>query len=61
VDDGQRFHLYRDVPGSDLVGPQNKMSGSMLGQARVADGESPRQDSTGRADGTGTYVLERFQ
>ncbi|QXJ26561.1 hypothetical protein AGRA3207_003313 [Actinomadura graeca] len=58
VDDGQRFYVYRDVPGSDLVGLQNKSSGSMIGQERVADNETMRQYSTGKADGTGTYVLE---
>ncbi|WP_067460320.1 hypothetical protein [Actinomadura macra] len=58
VDDGQRFYVYQDVPGTDLVGLQNKLSGSMIGQERVTDNENMRQYSTGKADGTGTYVLE---
>ncbi|MFI0410453.1 hypothetical protein [Actinomadura sp. 3N508] len=58
VDDGQRFYVYQDVPGTNLVGLQNKMSGFMIGQERITDNETMRQYSTGRPDGTGTYVLE---
>ncbi|MFI0482334.1 hypothetical protein [Actinomadura sp. 9N215] len=58
VDDGQRFYVYQDVPGSNLVGLQNKMTGFMIGQERVTDNETMRQYSMGRTDGTGTYVLE---
>ncbi|MFD1538410.1 hypothetical protein [Nonomuraea guangzhouensis] len=60
VDNRQRFYVYRDVPGSDLVGLQVKSSGFMFGQARVANGETLRQYSTGMADGTGTYLLEKI-
>ncbi|MGW7008714.1 hypothetical protein ACWGCW_39540 [Streptomyces sp. NPDC054933] len=56
-DDLQRFYIYRDVPGSDKVGIQNKYTGSMLGHDRYADGEFIRQYSSGRQDGTGTYTL----
>ncbi|WP_121432487.1 hypothetical protein [Actinomadura pelletieri] len=58
VDDGQRFYVYQDVPGTNLVGLQNKMTGSMIGQERVTDNETMRQYSMGKPDGTGTYVLE---
>ncbi|MEV0390657.1 hypothetical protein [Nonomuraea sp. NPDC050643] len=60
VDDRQRFYLYRDVPGSALVGVQVKSGGFMLGQARVADNEVLRQYSMGMEDGTGTYLLEKI-
>ncbi|WP_433510688.1 hypothetical protein ACQP2T_43460 [Nonomuraea sp. CA-143628] len=60
VDDRQRFYIYRDVPGSDRVGLQVKAGGFMFGQARVASGEALRQYSTGMADGTGTYLLEKM-
>ncbi|MET7333569.1 hypothetical protein [Nonomuraea sp. NPDC005650] len=60
VDDRQRFYLYRDVPGSNLVGIQVKSSGYMAGQTRIADAESVRQYSMGMADGTGTYLLEKI-
>ncbi|WP_033323485.1 hypothetical protein [Actinomadura atramentaria] len=56
-DDLQRFYIYRDVPGSDKIGLQNKYTGSMLGHDRYADGESVRQYSSGRQDGTGTYSM----
>jgi hypothetical protein len=59
VDDLQRFYFYRDVPGSDRIGVQNKYTGSMIGQDRYADGQSLRQYSSGRQDGSGTYVLVR--
>lgn len=58
VDDGQRFYVYQDVPGSNLVGLQNKLTGFMIGQERVTDNDTMRQYSMGKADGTGTYVLE---
>ncbi|RFS87368.1 hypothetical protein D0T12_03820 [Actinomadura spongiicola] len=58
VDDGQRFYVYDDVPGTNLVGIQNKMTGFMIGQERVTDNETMRQYSLGKPDGTGTYVLE---
>lgn len=54
-DDLQRFYIYRDVPGSDKIGVQNKYTGSMMGHDRYADGEFIRQYSSGRQDGTGTY------
>ncbi|MFF5773337.1 RICIN domain-containing protein [Streptomyces californicus] len=57
VDDLQRFFIYRDVPGSDKIGVQNKYTGSMIGHDRHADGQSLRQYSMGRADGNGTYIL----
>lgn len=60
VDDSQRFYIYRDVPGSDKVGIQVKSPGYMVGQIRIADNESVRQYSTGMADGTGTYLLEKI-
>lgn len=53
----QRFYIYRDVPGSDRIGVQNKYTGSMMGHDRYADGEFIRQYSSGRQDGTGTYSL----
>ncbi|MBW8481892.1 hypothetical protein [Actinomadura parmotrematis] len=56
-DDLQRFYIYRDVPGSDRIGVQNKYTGSMMGHDRYADGEFIRQYSSGRQDGTGTYSL----
>ncbi|MFF2373618.1 hypothetical protein ACFVUW_04475 [Streptomyces xiamenensis] len=56
-DDLQRFFIYRDVPGSSMVGVQNKYTGSMMGHDRYADGEFIRQYSSGRQDGTGTYSL----
>ncbi|GAA3643880.1 hypothetical protein GCM10022224_002920 [Nonomuraea antimicrobica] len=59
VDDHQRIYLYRDVPGSTKVGFQIKSTGFMIGQARVADRELVRQYSSGMADGTGTYILEK--
>lgn len=58
-DDLQRFYIYRDVPGSSKIGVQNKYTGSMMGHDRYADGESVRQYSSGRQDGTGTYTLNR--
>ncbi|MGA4837751.1 hypothetical protein [Streptomyces sp. G45] len=59
ADDYQRFYIYRDVPGSDLVGLQLKANGHMVGQERVVDDTAMRQYSEGKADGTGTYVLEK--
>ncbi|MBO2444298.1 hypothetical protein [Actinomadura nitritigenes] len=56
-DDLQRFYIYRDVPGSDKIGIQNKYTGSMMGHDRYADGEFIRQYSSGRQDGSGTYAL----
>ncbi|MEU8476170.1 RICIN domain-containing protein [Streptomyces hygroscopicus] len=56
-DDLQRFYIYRDVPGSGKIGVQNKYTGYMIGHDRYADGESLRQYSSGRQDGTGTYDL----
>ncbi|MEU0283213.1 hypothetical protein [Streptomyces sp. NPDC006195] len=56
-DDLQRFYIYRDVPGSSMIGVQNKYTGSMMGHDRYADGEFIRQYSSGRQDGTGTYTL----
>ncbi|KNB54309.1 RICIN domain-containing protein [Streptomyces caatingaensis] len=57
TDDLQRFHVYRDVPGSDKIGVQNKFTGYMVGHERNAEGQSLRQYSMGKPDGTGTYVL----
>ncbi|MGW1198041.1 RICIN domain-containing protein [Streptomyces sp. NPDC002536] len=57
TDDLQRFYVYRDLPGSDRIGVQNKFTGYMIGQERVADGQPLRQYSMGMPDGTGTYVL----
>ncbi|WP_395576882.1 hypothetical protein [Streptomyces sp. BK79] len=56
-DDLQRFYIYRDVPGSNKIGIQNKHTGYMIGHDRYADGEFLRQYSSGRQDGTGTYDL----
>lgn len=56
-DDLQRFYIYRDVPGSSMIGVQNKYTGSMMGHDRYADGEFIRQYSSGKQDGTGTYSL----
>ncbi|MFD9909050.1 hypothetical protein [Streptomyces sp. NPDC059063] len=60
ADDYQRFYLYRDVPGSDLIGLQLKANGYMVGQERVVDDTAMRQYSEGKTDGTGTYVLEKI-
>ncbi|WP_164543658.1 RICIN domain-containing protein [Streptomyces mobaraensis] len=57
ADDLQRFYVYRDVPGSGKIGVQNKYTGSMIGHDRYADGQPLRQYSSGKQDGTGTYVL----
>ncbi|MFI1973491.1 RICIN domain-containing protein [Streptomyces cinnamoneus] len=57
ADDLQRFYIYRDVPGSDKIGVQNKYTGYMIGHDRYADGQPLRQYSMGKPDGTGTYVL----
>nr|WP_308434544.1 RICIN domain-containing protein [Streptomyces melanogenes] len=57
VDDLQRFFVYRDVPGSDKIGVQNKYTGFMMGHDRNAQDQPVRQYSMGRADGSGTYVL----
>ncbi|MFE2140279.1 RICIN domain-containing protein [Streptomyces sp. NPDC059456] len=57
TDDLQRFYLYRDVPGSDKIGIQNKYTGYMIGHDRKAEGQPLRQYSMGKPDGTGTYVL----
>ncbi len=59
VDDRQRFYVYQDVAGSNLVGLQVKRTGFMIGQARLASGEQIRQYSTGMADGTGTFLLDK--
>ncbi|MFF3171028.1 RICIN domain-containing protein [Streptomyces sp. NPDC057900] len=56
-DDLQRFYIYRDVPGSDNIGVQNKYTGYMVGHDRYAEGQPLRQYSSGRQDGSGTYVL----
>ncbi|NED84502.1 RICIN domain-containing protein [Streptomyces sp. SID11233] len=56
-DDLQRFYVYRDVPGSDNIGVQNKYTGYMIGHDRYAEGQPLRQYSSGRQDGSGTYVL----
>ncbi|MFJ4858392.1 RICIN domain-containing protein [Streptomyces sp. NPDC088730] len=56
-DDLQRFSIYRDVPGSDSIGVQNKYTGYMIGHDRYAEGQPLRQYSSGRQDGSGTYVL----
>ncbi|WP_372410836.1 RICIN domain-containing protein [Streptomyces luteireticuli] len=57
TDDLQRFYVYRDVPGSDKIGAQNKFTGFMIGHERTADGQPLRQYSMGKPDGTGTYAL----
>ncbi|GHI46428.1 RICIN domain-containing protein [Streptomyces albidoflavus] len=59
TDNLQRFHLYRDVPGSDRVGVQNKHTGYMTGHDRHAENQPVRQYSSGRQDGSGTYILVR--
>ncbi|MEU7267425.1 RICIN domain-containing protein [Streptomyces albidoflavus] len=59
TDNLQRFHVYRDVPGSDRVGVQNKHTGYMAGHDRHAENQPVRQYSSGRQDGSGTYVLVR--
>lgn len=56
-DDLQRFYIYRDVPGSDNIGVQNKYTGYMIGHDRYAEGQPLRQYSSGKQDGSGTYVL----
>ncbi|MCF6475547.1 hypothetical protein FAF44_45430 [Nonomuraea sp. MG754425] len=58
IEDLQRFYLYRDVAGSNKVGIQNKQTGFMIGQARIADNEPMRHYSMGSPDAKGTYVLE---
>ncbi|GAA2921745.1 hypothetical protein GCM10020221_17410 [Streptomyces thioluteus] len=57
TDDLQRFYVYRDVPGSDRIGLQNKFTGFMVGHERNAEGQLLRQYSMGKPDGTGTYAL----
>ncbi|MFI6517504.1 RICIN domain-containing protein [Spirillospora sp. NPDC050679] len=57
ADDLQRFYVYRDVPGSNKIGVQNKYTGYMIGHDRYADGQPLRQYSSGRQDGSGTYIL----
>ncbi|MCC2275968.1 hypothetical protein LKL35_11140 [Streptomyces sp. ET3-23] len=57
TDDLQRFYVYRDVPGSDKIGVQNKFTGYMIGHERNAEGQPLRQYSMGKPDGTGTYIL----
>ncbi|MCF6476298.1 hypothetical protein FAF44_49360 [Nonomuraea sp. MG754425] len=59
IDDLQRFYVYRDATGSAKVGIQNKQTGFMIGQARIADNEIMRQYSLGSPDAKGTYLLER--
>ncbi|MEU5537478.1 hypothetical protein [Streptomyces sp. NPDC020362] len=59
TDDLQKFYIYRGVPGSDLIGLQNKYTGYMIGHDRNADGQPLRQYSSGRQDGSGTYVLTK--
>jgi hypothetical protein len=53
----QRFHIYRDVPGSDLVGIQAASSGGMLGSDALEEEEEIRQYDGGMADGSGTFSL----
>ena len=51
--------LGDDFPGSDRVGVQNKHTGYMAGHDRHAENQPVRQYSSGRQDGSGTYVLVR--
>ncbi|QLE76419.1 RICIN domain-containing protein [Streptomyces rectiverticillatus] len=57
TDDLQRFYVYRDVPGSDRIGVQNKFTGYMIGHERNAENQPLRQYSMGKPDGTGTYAM----
>lgn len=59
TDNLQRFYLYRDVPGSDRIGVQNKHTGYMAYHDRHAENQPVRQYSSGRQNGSGTYVLVR--
>ncbi|MFI6502917.1 RICIN domain-containing protein [Nonomuraea typhae] len=54
----QRFILYRDVPGSTLVGIQSRYTGSMLGPDALNSHEPLRQYKAGVEQGLGTFSLE---
>ncbi|WP_157252993.1 hypothetical protein [Nonomuraea typhae] len=56
VDDRRRFHLYRDVPGSNPTGVPIKSTGSMAGRSVVAGNLVLRQYGVGM----GAYLLERL-
>lgn len=54
----QKFHIYRDVPGSTSVGLQAAFKGAMLGSQTIEDGEALRQYEAGLPDGSGTLDLQ---
>lgn len=53
----QKLYIYRDVPGSDLVGIQLAYRGGMLSQSELVPGARLLQSEGGKPDGFGTYRL----
>lgn len=53
----QKLYLYRDVPGSNLIGIQLAYRGGMLGQNELAAGSVVRQSEGGMPDGSGTFRI----
>jgi hypothetical protein len=53
----QKLYIYRDVPGSNLVGIQLAYRGGMLSQNELAPGAKLQQSEGGKPDGSGTYSL----
>lgn len=53
----QKLYLYRDVPGSDLIGIQLAYRGAMAGQAELVHGAPVQQYEGGMPDGSGTFHL----
>jgi hypothetical protein len=53
----QKLYIYRDVPGSNLVGIQLAYRGGMLSQSELAPGIKLQQSEGGKPDGSGTYRL----
>ncbi|MCA2219102.1 hypothetical protein [Jidongwangia harbinensis] len=53
----QKLYIYRDVPGSDLVGIQLAYRGGMFSQDELVSGSRLQQSEGGKPDGSGTYRL----
>lgn len=53
----QKLYIYRDVPGSDLIGIQVAYRGAMVGQDELVDGAWIKQYEGGMPDGSGTFHL----